>query len=264
MKPTTVSLSSFILCTFLAFEAQASLIVNIDVPDGRGDGDAGVPTVTDFMTQNPGAGLTLSSTFFNSTGAGNASNFGNNFATPQTIGGFTVEAGNNGGVIGGDSGGNATNSGFNAGDDSHNDLNPITEGYAFNAQDSFVTIGNLLAHSSAGDTIVLSTWGIGDNSGQDATFTVTYGSNTAAEGNIQSTLYNSPGQPRDSDVGSVPFVNFTFLADGVTDEIRFDISPNTGSNTTINAFTLAVVPVPEPSSLLLSVLGASFLFRRKR
>lgn len=245
-------------------QTRPSLIVNIDVPDSRGDGDAGVPTIADFIDQNPDAGLTLSSTFFNSPGAGAGSSFGADFATPQSIGGFTVETGNNGGTIGGDNGANASDSGFNAEDEAHNDLNPITEGYAFNVQNNFVTIGNLLGNSSVGDTIILSTWGIGDNIGQDATFTVTYGTNTAAEGNVQSTLYNGPGEARDSDVGSIPFVNFTFVADGITDEIRFDISDNNGGTTTINAFTLAVVPVPEPSSLLLTMLGAGFLFRRKR
>ena len=99
----------------------------------------------------------------------------------------------------------------------------------------------MLANSAAGDTIVLSVWGIGDNVGQDANFTVTYGSNTASEGNIQETLYNGPGQGQGSAVGSIPFVNFTFVADGVTDRISFDIG-GSGVFVPINAFSLSVTP----------------------
>ncbi len=61
-------------------------------------------------------------------------------------------------------------------------------------------------------------------------------------------------------LGVVPIVNENDTV--ATDEIRFDISPNSGSNTTLNAFSLAVIP--EPSSLLLSVVGAAFFIRRKR
>ncbi|MDP0490410.1 MAG: PEP-CTERM sorting domain-containing protein [Verrucomicrobiota bacterium JB023] len=239
----------------------ASFAVNIDVPDTRGDGDAGVPTINDFISQNPASGLTVSSVFFNSTGTGNASNFGNNFSGGVLLDGFTVTTSED------DlDGGNGTNSGFNAGDASHNDLNPITEGYAFNAQNTVVTIDGLLANSSLGDTIILSMWGIGDNLGQDATFVVTYGGNISLESvtNTQSTLYNGAGESRDSAVGSVPFVNFTFAADGLTDQISFAIDPNSGSGTTINAFSLAVLPVPEPSSALLLGLGTLGLLRRKR
>ena len=112
---------------------------------------------------------------------------------------------------------------------------------AFAADNTNVAIDGLLANSAAGDTIVLSVWGIGDNVGQDANFTVTYGSNTASEGNTQATRYNGPDQGQGSAEGSIPFVNFTFVADGVTDRISFDIG-GSGVFVPINAFSLSVTP----------------------
>jgi len=104
---------------------------------------------------------------------------------------------------------------------------------------------------------VLSVFGIGDNSGQDTTFVATYGDNVS---DPQSTLYNGPGVARDSDEGSIPFVNFTFVADGVTDTISFDAIE--GSH--VNGFSVGVTPVPEPASLSLVGLGALALIARRR
>ena len=62
-------------------------------------------------------------------------------------------------------------------------------------------------------------------------------------------------QARGSAVGSIPFVNFTFVADGVTDQISFDISNGTGTtNATLNAFALSVT---DPSSALLGDVNLS-------
>ena len=223
--------------TFVSVTSE-DIAVNIDVPDGRGDGDAGVPSVMDFINQNPGCLLDTNASIYNSEGVGNSSNFGSNFGMGVAVGGFTITTTDTNPVDG-----TGTNSGFNAGDTSHNDTNPITEGYAFAANNTNVFIDGLLANSAAGDTIVLSIWGIGDNVGQQANFDVTYGSNIASEGNTQETLYNAEGESRDSNVGSIPFVNFTFEADGVTDQISFDISNGTGTNNAvINAFSLSVTP----------------------
>jgi len=227
--------------TFVSAEPQdltvpRDIAVNIDVPDGRGDGDAATPTVADFIGQNPGSLLDADTVVRISEGSGTASNFGNNFGAGVAIGGYIVTTTDSNPLNG-----TGTTSGFNAGDASHNDTNPITEGYAFSAGDTNVVIDGLLANSAAGDTIVLSIWGIGDNVGQQANFAVTYGSNTASEGNTQETRYNRVGQARSSAVGSIPFVNFTFVADGVTDQISFDISNGSGtSNATLNAFSLSV------------------------
>jgi len=214
------------------------IAVNIDIPDEQGDGDAEAPTVADFTGQNPDCLLDENTLIHHSRGVGTRSNFGSNFGSGVAVGNFTVSTSSS-------VAGTGTNFGTNAGDASHNDTDPITEGYAFSAQDTNVHIDGLLANSAAGDTIVLSIWGIGGTGGQQGSFTVTYGSNTASEGNTQETRYNGEGEPRNSAVGSIPFVNFTFIADGVTDQISFDIDNVPGTFTaTINAFSLSVSDPP--------------------
>ena len=202
------------------------IAVNITVPEGRGDRDAVTATAADFIGQNPDSLLDANAIVYISEGEGRNSNFGTNFSTGVALGSFTVTT-NNG-----------TIEGFNAGDASYTDTDPITEGYAFFADGTNVAIEGLLANSEAGDTIVLSVWAIGDNVGQDANVTAIYGNNTASGGNTQATRYNGPGQAQGSAVGSIPFVNFTFVADGVTDRISFEIA---GSGfVSINAFSLSV------------------------
>ena len=223
--------------TFVSPDPQ-DIAVNIDVPDDRGDGDADAATVADFIGQNPDSLLDANTIVYTSRGEGTRSNFGANFGSGVAVGNFTITTTSS-------SRGTGTNFGFNAGDATHNDTNPITEGYAFSARDTNVHIDGLLANSEAGDTVVLSIWGIGETGGQQGSFTVTYGSNTASEGNTQETRYNGEGEPRSSAVGSIPFVNFTFVADGVTDQISFDINNAPGTFTAIiNAFSLSVSDPP--------------------
>ena len=244
----------------LTSPAFAGFAVNL-VP-GRGVSDAPTATINDFITQNPDAGLVASDVLLNSLGPGGGSGFGDNFGDGVALGGFTITSST-------DDGSNTpgTNSGINAGSNAHNDLNPITEGYAFGASGTVVTIDGLLANSVAGDTVVLGVWAIGDNINQDAILVANYGDNTATEGNSQRTLYNGPGEDRNSDVGSVPFVNFTFVADGVTDSISFALDVPAGNDsrfTPLNGFSLSVTPIPEPASLSLVGLGALALLGRRR
>jgi len=250
----TLSILTKSLCCLVLFSGTASADIAINIDPGRENPNAPDATIDDFISQNPDSGLTASSTFLNSVGNAGGSLFGLNFTSPgMTVGDFVVTAGRNDGVVGsgielavdpetGETGEplNASDSGFNAGAGTINDLNPITEGYVFNAVNHFVSIDGLLANSNEGDTIILSTWGIGDNVSQNSDFTVTYGDVMAT----QSTFYNDGGA-RDDATGSVPFVNFTFTADGVTDQIRFDII----SSGHLNAFSLAIIPggvTPDP------------------
>ncbi len=230
----------------LSSPAFAGFAVNLSRTGGN-TSPAPAAALSDFITQNPDSGLVTGDTFFEAAG-GLESNFD---PGPQSLGGFTVSAS-----------AGATGSIFDAGSNAHNDLNPITESYAFN-QEATITIAGLMANSVAGDTIVLSIFAIGDNIGQQSTLTANYGGASAT----QSTLFNGAGEARTSAVGSIPFVNFTFVADGVTDAILFDINGASGTGGgVLNGFSLSVTPavVPEPASLALIGLGSLALVGRRR
>jgi len=239
-KLLTIGTIPFLTCTANA----ASIAINLDVPDGRGDGDAGVPTITDFLSENPNGALDASTPVVNLLGAGNGSAWA--LLNGLTSNGFTFA------TTGGQNG-------FNAGDLSHNDLNPITEGYVFGVAGQTITISGLAALSNAGDQIVLGISGIGDNIGQDSQFTADYAGLTAAQGNTQESFYNTSGN-RLSTAGTVSFVNFTYLADGTTDTATITID-NSGQ---VNALTVSIIPVPEPSSTTLLGLGGLALILRRR
>lgn len=234
--------------------ANADIAVNIDVPDGRGDGDAAAASVADFISQNPLLGLDAGADFLNSGGNGFGNGAGWSNLHNTSLGGLTFDLNSGAGSTGGN--------GFNAGDASHNDLDPITENYAFNVQGQTLTISGFAALTNAGDTIGLGLWGIGDNINQSSIFTVTYDTDTSS----QETFYNGSGEARNSAVGSVPFVNFFYTADGVTDSISIDIDTNTAGGTTVfNGFAVSITAVPEPATGV--ILGAFAIgmvgFRRR-
>ena len=239
------------LCCLLLISSVASADLAFNLDSARFSPNAPAATINDFITQNPNSGVDPGGTFFNLT------NTSGNFVPVEQLtipggldvgGGYFVEY-----SFGpGEADGRVSST---AGPDAHNDLNPITESFSNNATGT-INITGLLANSAAGDTITLTIYGIGDNIGQETTFEVDY-AGTLATG---STLFNAPGEPRDSDVGSIPFVDFSFVSDGVTDSISFDAT----EGGILNGFSVGITAIPEPSSaILLAGFGLLGLRRRK-
>ena len=91
---------------------------------------------------------------------------------------------------------------------------PISDSYLFSKdkQPRTLTINGI---KDAADTITLTVWGVGDKVGQHATITPTYAGVTLAS---KSTNF---GTTTNKSTNAVPYVQFTFLADGETDSISF-------------------------------------------
>ena len=242
------------LCCLLLISSVASADLAFNLDSARFSPNAPAATINDFIMQNPNSGVDPGGTFFNLT------NTSGNFVPVELLtvpggldvgGGYSVEYS----FGAGEADGRVSST---AGPDAHNDLNPITESFSNNATGT-ITVSGLNANSAAGDTITLTIYGIGDNIGQETTFEVDY-AGTLATG---STLFNAPGEPRDSDVGSIPFVDFSFVSDGVTDSISFDAT----EGGILNGFSVGITDaatIPEPSSaILLAGFGLLGLRRRK-
>ena len=73
-------------------------------------------------------------------------------------------------------------------------------------------------------------------------------------------------QTMNDTVGSetVPSFTFTFTSDGVSAYDVFVRENNGNDRSRLNAVRLTSLPIPEPSSALLTLLGAGFLLRRRR
>lgn len=226
----------------LASVASADFAYNIRAPEARNAfRDAADATLADFQAAD--AALDASTVVFladpDVIGGGNGGGWNNmNDANNFTLDGFTL------------SNGSATGNGWNSGN-APTDTDPIMEGYAFGVGMETVTIGNLLANTSAGDTLVLTMYGAGDTASQISDFTATYGGTTTAT--VSSAFANAAGAA----------VQFSFVADGVTDDISFLI----GGSGILNGFSFSVTEaaIPEPASAALALIGCVGLgFRRRR
>lgn len=245
MKKSTFSLSAATCVLAMGSVATADFAVNMAAPQGRGDKDAAAATLADFQAYTDAA-LDNSAVVVDALAAG--PNGGNNGAwlniNGMVVDGYTITTSTTGTSDPAGSG-----NGWNSGNP-WTDLDPILEGYAFGTAGNTITISGLAASTSAGDTIVLSAWGIGDTPVQESEFTGTYGaaSSTGTADFGTSALDATPG------------LFFTFTADGVTDSIDLDIA---GSGI-LNGFALSVTPVPEPSSVALIGLGTLAMLGRRR
>ena len=252
------------LCCLLLISSVASADLAFNLDSARFTPNAPDATINDFITQNPNSGVDPGGTFFNLTNtSGNfvpleqlTAGTGSNTGPLDVGGGYTVEYSFDAGA--GEADGRVS---FSAGSNAHNDLNPITESFSNNASGT-ISVTGLNANSAAGDTITLTIYGIGDNIGQETTFEVDY-AGTIETG---STLFNGDGidgavVARDSDAGSIPFVEFSFVSDGVTDSISFDAI----EGDILNGFSVGITAaIPEPSSaILLAGFGLLGLRRRK-
>ncbi|MDP0489959.1 MAG: LamG-like jellyroll fold domain-containing protein [Verrucomicrobiota bacterium JB023] len=215
----------------------------IDFRDGRGsatpDGPVDIPTVraafesadpaltsasdADFFVWGGNSPINVDALFAGNLSGNNGSTWGN-LATETAFGTLNV-------VTEGSVGG------YRAGEAAWNDLEPISETYCFEGNSGDINTLTVSGFSSqAGDLITLTCWGVGDNLSQDARFTAYYGelSQTAE------TLYNDGGA-RDDSTGSIPWVQFQFVSDGLTDFISFDWQQtDNGGTGAFNGFSLSV------------------------
>lgn len=226
--------SAMLLSPWTSNLAFGDFAIEFTSSDGRGGGDFAESTIADFQAVDPNLDPAAEVILL----AGN-NGFAN--ANGTEVSGLTITTASEAGL-----------SAFSAGAVAWNDETPISDTYAFingsvDAQVTLTIAG--LGSVPVGSELVLSVWGIGDNLGQQSDFTVDYG--TFSE--MGQTLYNgnTPDAPvaRDDSTGSVPFVTFTFMADG-TDTLTLDIAVSTAEGAsvtrTINGLSLSGVPVAPP------------------
>ena len=115
--------------------------------------------------------------------------------------------------------------GFGADSAAYTNDDPILETNIF--ADAPNTLGvDLLGLSDldSGSVVTVTVYGLGDNFGQDSTITATFGGSSQSG----STVFNTNPNDRGDATGSVPFVQFTFTADGTTDLIDVDVAAGPG------------------------------------
>jgi len=155
--------------------------------------------------------------------------------------------------------GEPQNDGFAVPAEAHNFDNPITGSNLFDTQETSLGIDvSGISSLASGTTFIITAWGIGDNRGQQVLFEAAYGSD------VQTglTRFNDiTAVGRDDATGSVPFVQFTFTADGATDlmTLRNFVSTDAdteagGGRTHFNGLSFSVVgDVVQPNVTISSV-----------
>jgi len=229
-------LSLITLLSYQGLNAQSSFAINFN-NDLGGPGAA----VSDFQSSD----ITLADTanFFaiNNNGVGAETGF-IDFRTGGTEGALTS------GFLSISTVGEPQNDGFAVPAASYNFNDPILGSNLFDTEATSLGIDvSGISNLSSGATFVITAWGIGDNPGQQVLFEASYG----ADVQTGLTRFNELGSTNQSDsTGSVPFVQFTFTADGTTDLLTLrnfistDSDTSTGGNggrTHFNALSFSVV-----------------------
>lgn len=137
----------------------------------------------------------------------------------------------------------------NNGFDTNNGLNPIVEGNLFDVGANLGITITGLSTLSAGQTLTLTAWGMGDSANQDTAFTGTYGADI---------------QSANTAFSGTPFVQFTFTSDGITDTLVLNAAPGSGGENRSHFSGVSLSVVPEPSSTALLGLGGLALIMRRR
>lgn len=146
----------------------------------------------------------------------------------------------------------------------------ILDGYVFGRTDrsanDFITVSiSGFSAFSAGETITLTTWGIGDNEGQQTSFNAVFGSDDQTLETLYTDLGN--GGTQGTSVNTIATSQFTFTADGVTDTIVLtpDGALSAGSNVRfpINGFSVSVVPETSSFALIAGLVGIAMTAIRR-
>ena len=135
--------------------------------------------------------------------------------------------------------GTPSNNGFAPNGAAYNSDLPILDSNLFAdgpGEIGFDVLG--LSSLDVGSIVTVTVYGIGDNIDQDSTITASFGATTFSE----STVYNTPPAGRGDATGSMPFVQFTFTADGTTDLIDVDVAAGPGgqNRSHLSGFSVSV------------------------
>lgn len=225
--------------------SHAALVANIDGP--AASVSAFQAADAQLLSTSVSVGIINQGGFFAAQNIASAS-------IPTATGSTTIIASTTGGP---------NNNGFAPAGASWTNGDPILGSNLFNSNGGNIGVDfTNLSTLDTGSTITVTIWGIGDNIGQDSTISATFGGSTLSG----DTAFNDGVSPQGDSTGAVPFQQFSFTADGVTDLIDVEVVPGPGGEgrSHFSGFSISVTPVPEPSSALLVGLGGLALISRRR
>lgn len=207
---------------FQVVSAQQHLAVDFRIDGADSPSDIASMRAV-FEGADPALASAADTDFFIRTGGDGAA--WNDLVTPTLLGDFTLTT--SGQVVRGAATNNA----------SWTDLEPILETYHWKRDDDADNVSTMIIEgisAAQGDLITLTCWGIGDNTTQDSTFTARYAENNAPG---QESFY---GDDRATGSNNMPFVQFTFIANGIDNTVEFDWVRHAGRFCAFNAFSISI------------------------